>query len=84
VTLPQTAVTVTVTADAPGRALLDVACRQLCRDTALGAETADRLCEALAGALPQDDPHAREWCVRFDCTDGHLRIALQGQVVAED
>jgi hypothetical protein len=84
VTLPQTAVTVTVTADASGRALLEVACRHLCGDAGLGADRADRLCEALSGALPEAGQRATEWCVTFDCTDGHLRIALQGQVVAEE
>lgn len=81
-TLPQTAVIVTVTADAPGRSLLDVACRQLCRDAGLGADAAERFCEALAGALPPDS--AREWSVSFDCADGHLRMALRTQVLAEE
>ena len=83
-TLPLTAVTMTVTPDAPGRALLEVACRQLCCDTGLGATAADRLCRSLADALPETGHRAPEWCVTFDCTDGHLRIALQGQVVAEE
>ncbi|MBM3781743.1 MAG: hypothetical protein FJW29_08725 [Acidobacteria bacterium] len=83
-TLPLTAVTMTVTPDASGRALLDVACRQLCCDTGLGADAADRLCRALADALPEAGPRASEWCVTFDCTDGHLRLALQGQVIAEE
>lgn len=80
---PLTAVTVTVTPDAEGRALLGVACRQLCADVGLESAAAVRLCQTLAGALP-DGGRATEWCVTFDCTDGHLRVAVQGQVVAEE
>lgn len=81
---PLTAVTVTVTPDAEGRALLGVACQQLCADVGLENAAAIRLCQTLAGALQDAGHRATEWRVTFDCTDGHLRVVVQGQVVAEE
>ena len=83
-TLSETAVSVTVTPDAQGRALLDVACRQLCRDAGLEAGATERLCQSLAGALAAMATDVPDWSLTFDGGDGHLRIARQGQVVAEE
>ena len=83
-TLSETAVTVTVTPDAQGRALLDVACRQLCRDAGLEAGATERLCQSLAGALAAMSTDEPDCSLTFDGGDRYLRIAWQGQVVAEE